>query len=193
MELMEKRLQGSRKRELLTAARKAISGRLKGEDSLPEMVDDPVFSGRAATFVTLKISGRLRGCIGTLEPVSSLWQSVCDNAVSAAFNDQRFPPLNRRELDRVEIEISVLTPPVVLDYQDSADLLDKLCPGEDGVIIKDGHFGATFLPQVWQQLPSPEPFLDQLCLKAGLDKGGWRDRQLEVSTYRSFSFKEERE
>jgi len=191
MERIEKRLTPAHRRMLLDAARMAVSDRLDGENRLPEMVEDPVFSEKAATFITLKISGRLRGCIGTLEPVVSLWQSVCDNAVSAAFNDQRFSPLSRRELDSVEIDISVLTPPVPLSYSDSADLLKQLHPGDDGVTVRDGRRGATFLPQVWQQLSSPEQFLDQLCHKAGLEKTAWRERELGVSTYRVLCFKEE--
>ncbi|MBW1634742.1 MAG: AmmeMemoRadiSam system protein A [Deltaproteobacteria bacterium] len=191
MERTEKGLTSARRRQLLEAARKVVSDRLNGEKELPDMPEDPVFSRKAATFVTLKISGRLRGCIGTLEPAVSLWQSVCDNAVNAAFRDRRFSPLSRGEMDSVEIDISVLTPSVPLDFQDPADLPQKLQPGTDGVTIREGSRGATFLPQVWQQLPSPEQFLDQLCLKAGLEKTAWRERQLEVSTYRVLCFKEE--
>ena len=192
MEQLEKRLTSAHRKMLLKAARKVIADRLNGEKGVVDMPEDEVFSVRAATFVTLKISGRLRGCIGTLEPVVSLWQSVCDNAVNGAFRDRRFSPLSLGELDSVEIEISVLTPSVSLAYRDPSDLAEKLQPGIDGVTIGEGSRGATFLPQVWQQLESPEQFLDQLCLKAGLEKTAWRERQLKVSTYRVLCFKEDR-
>lgn len=184
-------LSGVHRKILLDLARKAISRELNAGEDLPETSKEPIFHQQAATFVTLKISGRLRGCIGTLEPVASLWKSVHDNALSAAFHDHRFSPLQSPELEKVEIDISILSPSSLLEYSDSRDLLKKLQPGVDGVILKDGNSGATFLPQVWKQLQSAEQFLGQLCRKAGLEETAWQDRRLEIRVYRVLSFGEE--
>ena len=175
---------------LLDLARQAISCQLKAGEELPETSKAAVFHQKAATFVTLKISDRLRGCIGTLEPVVSLWKSVHDNALSAAFHDHRFSPLGFPELEKVKIDISILSPSSLLEYTDSPDLLKKLQPGVDGVILKDGHQGATFLPQVWKQLQSAEQFLGQLCQKAGLEETAWQDRRLEIKVYQVLCFGE---
>jgi AmmeMemoRadiSam system protein A len=191
VELMRGRLSGVQEKILLDLARQAISCQLKAGEELPETSKEVVFHQKAATFVTLKISDRLRGCIGTLEPVASLWKSVHDNALSAAFHDHRFSPLGSPELEKVKIDISILSPSSLLEYTDSRDLLKKLQPGVDGVILKDGHRGATFLPQVWKQLQSAEQFLGQLCRKAGLEETAWQDRRLEIKVYQVLCFGEE--
>ena len=175
---------------LLDLARKTILARLNNSEYTPQIPVDQLFREKAATFVTLKISSKLRGCIGHLEPVVSLWESVRDNAISAAFHDHRFTPLSQNEAEKTTIDISILSSPVLLEYSDSDDLLQKIRPGVDGVIIRDGRRGATFLPQVWQQLPSTEMFLDQLCRKAGLEEDGWRENHLEIKVYQVASFKE---
>jgi len=178
-------------RQLLHLARKILENSLTGGGSVQEP-DDPVFRSNAATFVTLKLAGNLRGCIGNLTPVGTLWDGIRDNAVNAAFHDHRFPPLRAAELSGVHIDISILSPPRPLDYEDSDDLLKKLQPGRDGVILRDGWRSATFLPQVWEQLPLPDEFLDHLCLKAGLPKTSWREKILSIETYQVQCFAEER-
>ena len=105
------------------------------------------------------------------------------NAINAAFRDPRFSPLKLSELGEIDIEVSVLTEPAVLEYTDSQDLMERLRPGIDGVIIRQGFATATFLPQVWEQLPDKEEFLCQLCLKAGLSAHAWRKAGVEVLTY----------
>ncbi|HOJ15372.1 MAG TPA: AmmeMemoRadiSam system protein A, partial [Deltaproteobacteria bacterium] len=127
--------------------------------------------------------GRLRGCIGTLEARESILEGIRRNAINAAFKDPRFPPLGKDELARVRIEVSVLTEPKPLPYKDPDDLVRKLRPGVDGVIIRKGWATATFLPQVWEQLEDPREFLSHLCLKAGLDAQAWERGGLEVETY----------
>jgi len=99
--------------------------------------------------------------------------------------------LTAEEIDEVHIDISILGPPVPLDYADADDLLAKLQPGQDGVILRSGTARATFLPQVWQQLPNPEDFLDHLCRKAGLSDSAWRHSHPEIRIYRVQSFEEE--
>jgi len=152
---------------------------------------DRALQAKSGTFVTLKSNHQLRGCIGSLTASVSIVDGVRENALNAAFHDPRFPPLKKKELDSVHIEVSVLTDPISLDYIDADDLLDKLKPGIDGVIIKKGYASATFLPQVWEQLPQPEPFLSHLCMKAGLPADQWREGGLTVLVYRVQYFEEE--
>jgi AmmeMemoRadiSam system protein A len=175
---------------LLALARKTLSSRFAGTNS-PEAPTNPAFLEEVATFVTLKIAGQLRGCIGNLEPVGTLWQGIRDNVINAAFHDHRFSPLKPEELSQVHVDISILSPPVDLEYSDADDLLKRLRPGIDGVILRDGNHRSTFLPQVWEQLPDPSQFLNHLCLKAGLAKTVWREKQIEIQTYFVQCFSEE--
>ena len=151
---------------------------------------DERFQAHCGTFVTLKIKGQLRGCIGNLTPEGSVLEGVKRNAVNAAFHDPRFSSISAAELDRTQIEVSVLTEPLPLAYRDSQDLIQKLRVNVDGVIIRKGHASATFLPQVWEQLPRPEDFLNHLCMKAGLPADAWKHSELEVLTYQVQYFEE---
>ncbi len=145
-----------------------------------------------ATFVTLTASdgsgpersgpGRLRGCIGTLEPRRPLRADVAANAVAAATRDRRFPPVTADELPRIAIEVSVLSPAVPLLVADEADARARLRPGVDGVVLACGGRRATFLPQVWAKLPEPGDFLAHLRAKAGLPQDFWSD-DITLSTY----------
>ena len=157
---------------------------------LEMLLADQALQVRCGAFVTLKIDNQLRGCIGSLSATAPLLDGVRDNALNAAFHDPRFPPLGKSELDAVHIEVSVLSEPVPLAYTDAADLLTRLRPGIDGVVIKKGFASATFLPQVWEQLPQPEQFLSHLCVKAGLPAGQWRKGNLEVRVYQVQYFEE---
>jgi AmmeMemoRadiSam system protein A len=138
----------------------------------------------------LKRNGRLRGCIGNLSDNMPILEGIQLNAIQAAFHDPRFPPLNPEELAELEIEISILSRPKPLEYQSSADLISKLRVNVDGVILSKGFAGATFLPQVWQELPDPEQFLSHLCRKAGLPSDAWRKTPLKVMTYQVRHFDE---
>lgn len=158
--------------------------------ALTEALVEKIFKEKAATFVTLEIDRQLRGCIGSLTATQLLAEDVRQNAESAAFHDPRFAPLSLDEMERVQIEVSVLTSPQPLEYVDSNDLISILCPQVDGVIIKKGMASATFLPQVWEQLPDPKDFLTHLCRKARLDGYAWRDTRLDVSTYQVQYFEE---
>ena len=125
-------------------------------------------------FVTLTVHTALRGCIGHLLPIQQLYKDVIENAVNAAFQDPRFPPMVKRELEDVHIEISVLDIPKQLNYKDEKDLIEKLTKTKPGVILKKGFHQSTFLPQVWGDLPEPEEFLSHLCMKAGLPPFEWK-------------------
>jgi hypothetical protein len=159
-------------------------------DQLRSALQDPSFQAHCGTFVTLKLRGQLRGCIGNLTTTDPLAEGVRRNAINAAFHDPRFSPLTEQELTRVDIEVSVLTEPQPLEYTDGAELLRKLRPNVDGVIIRKGYASATFLPQVWEQLPKTEDFLNHLCQKAGLPRDAWKQSKLDVSTYQVQYFEE---
>lgn len=188
---MQDQITAEQARLLLRLAREAIAGKLGQKLSERREVIDPALQAECGTFVTLNIGGQLRGCIGNLEPAGSIHESIRRNALNAAFHDPRFPELSAEELAKVHIEISILTSPQPLTYDDGADLLAKLRPGIDGVILRLGPSGATFLPQVWEQLPQGEDFLAHLCRKAGLSATAWRDSHPEVATYQVQCFEEE--
>ena len=177
---------------LLGVARKTIERALFPEKDLEESDSElpAIFHEKRGTFVTLTMEGNLRGCIGHIIPQESLIEGIRVNAINAAFRDPRFPPLSKHEWEKVKIEISILTDPKPLSYKDGMDLLKKLHPGTDGVIIKKGYHQSTFLPQVWEQLHRTEDFLSHLCLKAGLESEEWKKGTLEVSTYQVQAFEE---
>jgi AmmeMemoRadiSam system protein A len=180
---------------LVRLARETIAARLglseAGSKKIPASdLTDPVFQEKRATFVTLKIKKQLRGCIGCLTPSETILEGIQRNAINAALNDPRFPALTGPELEQAEIEISILTNPQKLDYADGNDLLNKLRRDIDGVIIGQGMARATFLPQVWEQLPRTEDFLAHLCIKAGLSPDEWQRGELEVSIYQVQYFHE---
>ncbi|VBB42046.1 Protein Mbar_A1807 [uncultured Desulfatiglans sp.] len=191
----EDRLTPEQGRYLIDVARKTIEKALRKTPVEPGSTggrpDTGVFRERRGTFVTLTRDGQLRGCIGHIAAQAPLIESVRENALSAAFRDPRFRPLSADEVDRIAIEVSILTEPQLMAYADAAELLAKLRPGVDGLIIKKGYHQATFLPQVWEQLPRKEEFLAHLCLKAGLDAEAWRKGDLEVLTYQVQAFEEE--
>ncbi|MBW2742250.1 MAG: AmmeMemoRadiSam system protein B [Deltaproteobacteria bacterium] len=161
-------------------------------EALEEALKEDCFQEPFGTFVTLKINDQLRGCIGNIAASEPVKKVVRRNAVSAAFRDPRFSPLRAEELDHVDIEVSILTPPELLEYTDGDDLVSKLRVNVDGVIIRKGSAGATFLPQVWKQVPEPEEFLGHLCIKAGLSAHAWRNDKPEVKIYQVQYFDEEK-
>ncbi len=173
---------------LLILARNAISGRF---GLPPSPVDDrPELHEPGATFVTLTRNGRLRGCIGSLEAWRPLAQDVRENALSAAFRDPRFDPLQADELPVTRVEVSLLTPAVPMSFIDEADALAQLRPGEDGVIFSAAGRRSTFLPQVWEQLPNPAQFMAHLKQKAGLPVEYWSP-SVRLERYAVRKWKEE--
>lgn len=166
---------------LLALARQAIARRLGlPEPPLPAPPAGP--TEPSPTFVTLMKRGQLRGCIGCLEPRRSLPEDVANNAQAAAFQDSRFPPLEAEEFPDIRIEISRLSPATPLRFKDEADAMAQLQPGRDGLILSLRGHSATFLPQVWEQLPTPRDFLSHLKRKAGLPSDYWSD-QLQLARY----------
>jgi uncharacterized protein len=189
---MSDQLTSQEKQTLLWLARQALESGVRRQILPP--IDaaslTPALRAEGASFVTLTIHGNLRGCIGALEPYQPLAEDVREHAVAAALEDYRFPNVQESELEKIEIEVSRLTVPVPLKYTNSDDLLLKLNPGSDGVILRDGFRRATFLPQVWEKIPSPEEFLANLCYKMGAAPDTWRRRHLEVLVYQVEEFHE---
>lgn len=182
---------------LLKLARMSIAEKLgiemdeKDQIFLKKEFAGAPFQKKRGVFVTLLIDGKLKGCIGNLEPEGTVVEGVRQNALNAAFEDPRFSPLRPEELERVQIEVSILTKPVPLEYTDKDDLLSGITPYSDGLIIGKGNKKATFLPQVWDQVSEPEEFLSHLCRKAGLPADQWKKGDLEVRVYRVESFEEQ--
>ncbi len=165
---------------LLARARNAIAAQFK----LAPQVEPahPLLAQPGATFVTLTQNGALRGCIGSLQAHRALDQDVRANAVAAALRDPRFAPLTVEELPRTRVEVSLLTAPVPMRFTDEADALRQLRPNVDGVIFSVGIHRSTFLPQVWEQLPSPRQFMAHLKQKAGLPADYWSP-EVELQRY----------
>ena len=179
----------SQRDRLLQLARQSIGNGLDHGQPVPVTPADwpDALQRPAACFVTLHRDGQLRGCIGSLEAYRPLVTDVAENAYAAAFRDPRFPPLAADELDSLALSISVLTPATPMRFASEQDLLRQLQPSIDGLILEDDGHRGTFLPSVWEQLPTPEEFLGQLKRKAGLPVDYWSDR-IRVSRYTSESF-----
>ncbi len=173
---------------LLALARGAIAERFgrPGTTAAHEALHEP-----GATFVTLTQDGNLRGCIGSLEAHRPLAQDVRENALAAAFRDPRFAPLAAEELEFTRVEVSLLTAPVPMVFADEADFMAQLRPGSDGIVFQYGRHRSTFLPQVWESLPDPALFMQQLKRKAGLPPNFWHET-VTISRYEVTKWKEDR-
>lgn len=140
-----------------------------------------------ATFVTLEKNGKLRGCIGMLEAVHPLAMDVAANSYAAAFTDSRFKPVNKTEIDELDIHLSILSPTELIICLSEEELIKQLRPKIDGLVLEDGYHRATFLPSVWDSLTEPVNFVKQLKLKAGLSADYWSEG-LYAYRYTSESF-----
>ena len=160
---------------LLDIARHSIAYGLQHGRAATVTVADysPALQEIKATFITLQIDGELRGCIGTLQAHRPLVEDVADNAYAAAFRDPRFPMLTKAEYERLQYHISILSTPEPMKFKDEQDLLSQLRPGVDGLVLEEGRFRGTFLPQVWDSLPDSKSFLRHLKQKAGLSPDYW--------------------
>ena len=177
--------------ELLCLARDSIEYGLVHERPLPvDYTELPrALADMAATFTTLRYGGYLRGCCGTLEAVRPLAEDVAYSAFRAAFRDVRFEPVGKHELEAVRLEVSVLSNLEPVPFSSEADLLRRLTPGVDGLVIIAEGRRATFLPKVWEMLPDPRQFLVALKAKCGLPEKYWSER-LEFQRYRTTSYTE---
>jgi AmmeMemoRadiSam system protein A len=179
---------------LLQIARNAVESAVNGQE-LPELEISAMplhLQEQGASFVTLTLEGNLRGCIGALQASQSLALDVQEHAVAAAMEDYRFKPVLTEEVGRIEIEISRLSPSKELEYSNPNELLSRLRPGVDGVVLRHGFQRATFLPQVWEKVPDTADFLTQLCYKMGALGDLWKREHIQVSIYQVEEFKEEK-
>ena len=170
--------QDARGEVLLAIAREAIAR----DDDLAIDPATPWLHRPGASFVTLRLDGELRGCIGTIEPHRALGGDVAHNARGAAYRDPRFLPVTPAEVARLQVEVSVLSPRAAVVAESESEALAKLRPGIDGVYLEFGPMKATFLPQVWESLADPLEFLGELRRKAGLPARFWHPA-LRLSRY----------
>ena len=183
-------MEKDQRQKLLQLARTVLEKRLKG--TAPEFQDynEKAFNEKRGVFVTLHLDGELKGCIGHIEASESVYDNVIYLSQAAAFEDGRFSPLTEYELDRVEIEISILSVPEKLTADSNIEMVNMLRPGIDGVILLAGYQHSTFLPQVWEQLPDRESFMTHLCMKAGASGDYWKFNPIELSIYQVECFSE---
>lgn len=189
-ELGPDRLSDQEKQYLLKVAREALIFGVQGKrlpeidsESIPRKINLP-----GASFVTLTKNKELRGCIGSLEATRPLVEDVRLHTIAAAMEDFRFPPVREDEIQHITIEVSRLTIPTQIEFDNPEKLLSKIRPGVDGVVIKKGLQRATFLPQVWEKVPDVEIFLTMLCRKMGAGSDCWRREKIEVFTYQVEKF-----
>lgn len=181
----------NQKAKLIHLARQSITHELDmgPAPDIGEYRDDKTFNQLLASFITLKIDNQLRGCMGTVDAKEPLYLDVMHNAISAAFNDSRFGQLTVGELTRVNLSISILTRPQRVAVGSEADLLQMLEPGEDGLVLQEGIRRATFLPSVWEQVPSADKFVSQLKQKGGWPGDYWSSA-MQVSRYHTLNIEE---
>jgi AmmeMemoRadiSam system protein A len=177
---------------LMDIARQSIAYGIEYNRAMP--VEPGKFSAAlqqdGASFVTLHLNQQLRGCIGSLQAYRPLIKDVSENAFAAAFRDPRFTPLKAPESDNLAIHLSILTPAEPIFFSSEQELLKKIEPGVDGLILEDNTHRGTFLPSVWESLPEPALFLAHLKQKAGLPVNYWSD-SIKISRYQTQSFGEE--
>ncbi len=180
------KLSSEGQKTLLKVVKQSIQYGLEEGTPLPiNFTDYPgELTQQRATFVTLKIADQLRGCIGTLEAHLPLIEDIARNAFSAAFKDPRFPPVSEAEVENLDIHLSLLTEPEPIEFDSQQDLLGKIRPSVDGLILEEGSHRGTFLPSVWESLTTPESFLEHLKMKAGLSREYW-STSLKIYRYRA--------
>lgn len=177
------RLSDADKKELLAYARRVLTTVVGDGKSEDEDCPDANFNQSAGVFVSLHKNGELRGCIGYIEPVATIWDAVRDNTAAAAMRDHRFDHVVPEELEQIKIEISVLTP-------NKQCPIDEIETGKHGVVLQQGGRKATYLPQVWQELPEREAFFSTLCEKAGLEATCWTNPRTKFYKYEAIVFSE---
>lgn len=173
---------------LLSLARSTIERFVKNEkiekpENYPEGFDE-----KRGVFCTITKNKKLRGCIGLPYPIKPLIDAVTDAAQSVC-EDPRFPPLKRDELNKIKVEISILTEPELIAVNKPDEYPDKISK-DDGLILRYGPYEGLFLPQVWEHLPDKKDFLDNLCLKAGLAPGMWLDPRIKIYKFNAQIFSE---
>ncbi|MEM7819630.1 MAG: TIGR00296 family protein [Candidatus Aenigmatarchaeota archaeon] len=176
---------------LLRLARDAIEKFVRNEKvekpkNYPKILDEP-----RGVFCTIKKNGNLRGCIGMLYPIMPLIKATISAAISACSEDPRFRPIREAELDKIKIEISILTEPKIIEVKKPEEYLEKIKIGNDGLIIEYGPYSGLLLPQVPLEYNwNVEEFLDHLCMKAGLPEGMWKEKGIKIYKFQAQIFSE---
>lgn len=171
---------------LLDIARKNILHYLETRHMLPVKENPPIFAEKKGIFITLKKHETLRGCVGFTDPVYPLINALLEASVSAAVRDPRFPPVTKKEMDKISLEITVLSPPEKIE-----PFPENITIGEDGLVVEKGMFKGVLLPQVpveWEW--EAEEFLCQACMKAGLSPDCWLDEETTIYTFQGQIFSE---
>jgi len=178
---------------LVKAARKAVTEFLSNGNRIKLESDlEKKFSFNSGVFVTLNNPDGLRGCIGFPLPEKKLSYAIVDGAIAAATEDPRFSPVNRKELDDIVFEVTVLTPPVEIDVSDPMEYLEKIKVGRDGLIIRHSFSSGLLLPQVPVEYDwNVEEFLQHTCEKAGLARDTWKNESVKIEKFEGIIFKEE--
>ena len=178
----------NKERDLLSAARGSIVSSFSGQEYVPPSDVIKSFSWNAGAFVTLSIDGILRGCIGYVAPIYPLFETVVKAAKHAAFEDPRFPPLDKDELSRIKIEITILMPPELVsagdENKDQKTILSRIEVGKHGLIISNGSRSGLLLPQVasewgWDAIE----FIENTCMKAGLPINAWLQARTKIERF----------
>jgi len=184
-------LTNEQKKVILKLGKKAVNSAIIHKNINKEnwLKQYPWLSQKGAVFVTLNKNHNLRGCIGSIIAHQSLIDDIISNAKSAALNDPRFTPIQEHELKDINVEISYLTKPKLLNYEDKDDLKRKIRPRVDGIILNYRGYQATYLPSVWEQLPTFESFFRTLCQKAGLSNN-CLDYHPTIYTYEAIEIKD---
>lgn len=180
-------------KQLIKIARDAISAYFEGKKVEPSEKIKKEFGEEKGVFVSLYLKDELAGCIGFPEPIFPLWLAVRKAAIGAAFGDPRFPPLVKKQMKDLRVELSILTKPEVIEVKDHKEYLKKIKIGRDGLMVKDEFGSGLLLPQVpveWGW--NVEQFLDQTCMKAGLDPSCWRNTKRNVYKFQGQVFAEEK-
>lgn len=165
------------RQQLLQLARNAIAHRLAGKEDFQIQLNlyPDELKKQLASFVTLNLHGRLRGCIGSLAAHRQLLVDIAHNAQAAAFQDSRFSAVTSAEFQHLDVHISILSEPEPMAVSSREELLQKIRPAIDGLIIEENGHRATYLPSVWEQISDPSVFIRELRTKAGLNANGWSE------------------
>jgi uncharacterized protein len=178
--------------ELINLARKTVESEIhtSQKTTFSKKIEER-FSEKYGLFVTIHKNNELRGCIGIIQPVYPLYEGIIHLAKSAAFEDPRFTPISAEELNDLEYEISILTEPEKVSLS-KEEIPGIIRIGKHGLIIKKGPYSGLLLPQVAKEHRfSPKQFLEQTCLKAGLDPNEWEKEDTEIYIFSAQVFKEE--
>lgn len=159
----------------------------KNDIVMPQMPESKVLNRQGACFVSLYVNKQLRGCTGSIEAHTPLWQDVCKRTFTTT-QDRRFPPIEEDELAELSFKINILTPLMPMENNGEQALLDELKPDIDGLLLQDNHRQAVFLPTVWHSLPEPKAFVDALKQKGGWPVDYWSN---DINLYRFYTFEYE--